>query len=106
MIITSCPKSTIVLTLTAGDSEFYLGPEQHTFTAGNGETVSANIIPPTIKGSGTLSDSLPDNVPSLDYTSSANSFWLQVDVSSGFSSFRFKYTIVPSGRTGELCFAD
>lgn len=95
MVITSCPKSTIVLTLTNGKPNFYLGPEENTFKVGNGDSVDMNkLIPPSLTGADV---SFPNNAPTLDYPSSSNSLWMEADLPSGFGVFSVKYTIIPSG---------
>lgn len=84
-MITSCPESTVLLTLT--DKEFDLGAVGNTFTVGNGGTLGANILSPVLTGNDGLNE-FPNNDDTLKYGGKANSIWFTANLPGGSSAFK------------------
>ncbi len=88
LIIKSCVETTITLTLNR--TAFLLGPVTNTFTVGDGDVVGENVIEPRLDA-GIWNLNVTEYT--LDYISSGNSIWMEVDVSYGNFWFYITYTI-------------
>lgn len=91
--ISSCPKSSISLTLRK--EEFSLGPKDNFLKIGSGLTAGLNVEL-TIESSGGGND-LPNGEDTFSYIGTSNNIWIEADLPAGRAYFKIQYDIILLG---------